>query len=271
MSQDWTTFNIANDTSQQRDSSDNVALWMESLMRVTCAGFCGALVGMSRQNQSSASKIFQRAVVSGGKKRPPRAVPRLKTVQIRDETNIPLQWAFSFMAFVSILETSRFWSPTTLIINLQQQKYAEGEGIGDAAEIQPERGFQQHLPGGQKSLATILDYTLGGTVAGLAGGMAKQRPPPSSSSTSPLQLPSSVLKSGRRSLIMTGVGTGLALGLIAGIFQAGLDVMESYAREEEARQQEQEEQNLRGMQQLERMGDPDFEKPHDDKDQRRVG
>lgn len=258
MSQNWTSFDIPEESqaSQQQSDQDD-ALWMESVMRVTCAGFCGALVGMSRQNQSSASKIFQRAVVSGGKKRPPRALPKLKTVQqSSQETNLPLQWAFSFMAFVSILETSRFWSPTTLLMNLYQQpSLIEQENSGNEEQLQPLQlnppEYTQQFPGGPKSLATIVDCTLGGTVAGLAGGMAKQRPPPTSSSTSPLQLPSSILKSGRRSLVVTGIGTGMALGLFAGTFQAGLDVMEHYAMLEKSRQEELEAERIQEMRRLE--------------------
>jgi hypothetical protein len=235
--ENWTTFDILEDDSKSQQSTQptEYPLWMESVVRVTCAGFCGALVGMSRQNQQS-SKIFQRAVVASGKKRPPRALPKLKTVQqSTEETNLPLQWSFSFMAFVSILETSRFWSPTTLLMNHWQNSSLE-EQDDNTPTIPPE--WMESVPDDPKSLATIVDCTIGGTVAGLAGGMAKQRPPPASSSTSQLKLPSEILKSGRRSLIWTGIGTGMALGLLAGSVQAGLDIMESYAVLEESRQEE---------------------------------
>ena len=116
----WAEVDIPEDTNDDAQSSRDQLF--ESFVRVTAAGFAGALVGLSRQNQSAGATIFKRAVVASGKqKRPPRAVPKLKTVQQAEGgPNIPLMWASSFMAFISILETSRFWSPATITMNIYQ-------------------------------------------------------------------------------------------------------------------------------------------------------
>ncbi|CAB9503309.1 expressed unknown protein [Seminavis robusta] len=216
-----------------------------SVVKITFAGFAGALVGLSRQNQHAGAKIFQRAVVKG---KMTRAPPKLKTVAPQGEdANIPFMWATSFIVFVSILETSRFWSPTTMMMDLyqhninydqqqEQPQQQQAESVSDNSNLSSLSLSSHH---NQKYLATISDYTLGGSVAGLAGAMSKRQPLTGSSSTSRLELPSAILKTGRRSILLSGVGTGIALGFFAGVCQAGLDYMEDQVRSMEEQEQKE--------------------------------
>lgn len=201
--------------------------------------------------------------------------PKLRSAQ--EDTNFPIQWAASFGAFVAILETSHFWSPSTIAMNIYAidqdnlivvDELSEEKGSASRKEeFTTEHASQQPMDAVlsdsttntttttitniptleteklfgpyRQPLATIMDYTLGGAVAGLAGGLSKRRPTPTSSSTSSLELPAAILKTSRRSIIMSGIGTGVILGFIAGICQAGFDIAEDYARAELARQEEE--------------------------------
>ena len=262
---EWTTVDVPQQPVEETDEGVASARFMEAVVRVTAAGFAGALVGLSHQKRAAGAKIFQRSVLhnngNAAKRKLPPTAPKLRSAQ--SETNLPLQWATSFGAFVSILETSHFWSPSTLAMNLYYDEHLEDtSGLGDLNGDDNDSSTQQQQPKTQdpsamtttttestqtfllpeqyrQSVTTICDYTLGGAVAGMAGGMSKRRPPPTSSSTSQLQLPSSILKSGRRSILLSGIGTGVILGFIAGVCQAGLDVAEDYVRAEGIRQEEE--------------------------------
>ena len=95
----------------------------------------------------------------------------------------------------------------------------------------------------KKSAATVLDYIVGGAVAGLAGSMSMRMPPPTTSRSTPHQpqLPTSsvLMKSGRRPLMLYGMGTGIILGVIIGVIQAGVDRLDDYVRGEEAVRKEE--------------------------------
>lgn len=278
MVEEWTSVKVPEEPFEETEEGMDSARFMEALVRVTAAGFAGALVGLSRQNAAAGAKLFQRSVlhnsnnaakqIGGKRKLPPTAAKSLRSTQ--SETNLPLQWAASFGAFVSILETSRFWSPSTIAINhyydennddtnLAEEKLSVGydDASTQKQQQQPTTDKTQDAPLSlesrdslsvvvlsvseqqRKSLATIMDYTLGGAVAGLAGGSTKTRPPPTSSSTSQLQLPSAILKSGRKSILLSGIGTGVILGFFAGVCQAGLEIAEDYAQAEVALQDEE--------------------------------
>ena len=308
----WTSVDIPQhqqDSNGNKMADDGMAYdsLMESVVRITAAGFAGAMVGLSYQKRAAGSKIFQRSLLyptsrnSAPTKADDRAnctstsstrikkhvarklpstAPALRSAPsggsgLPGDTNLPLQWAMSFGAFVSILETSRFWSPSTFAIkhlynddvgagNRPDGNERSDKDIASATSRETVYGARSNNEVTQEtqrdvtstaaletrtllllserqqhSVATILDYTLGGAVAGMAGGISKRRPPPASSSTSQLQLPFSIVKGGRRSLLLWGIGTGVMLGFFAGVCQAGLEVAEDCVRAEELRQEEE--------------------------------
>ena len=141
--------------------------------------------------------------------------------QINILGNQPRTWALSCMIFALILETSRRSSPTTT--PLQSVSSMDEDSVKHTA------------------ITGVGDYTLGGTAAGLVGALAgwtqKAR---TTLSANAMQLPASILssKAGRRPLILWGLGAGMSLGFVAGIFQAGVDVGNIYLkREQEQRMQ----------------------------------
>jgi hypothetical protein len=217
---------------EQRSTNDDYDKAIQSVVRVTFAGFCGALVGMSRQHTMAGAKIFQRSVATG--KPLTRAPPKLKTIQTpEDQINIPWMWAASFMVFVSILETSRFWSPTGMALKLYHQDVADTDHDPHQTQTSQQQQQQQQQPWNyQQYVVTVSDFTLGGAVAGWAGAMSK-RQPLKSSSTSRLELPQAILKTGRKSILLSGIGTGIALGFMLGVCQASLDLAEEYVAIEE--------------------------------------
>lgn len=297
----WTSVDIPQ---HQQDSGNNMAndgvdydRFMESVVRITAAGFAGAMIGLSYQKRAAGSKFFQRSILHPNSRKSaptiavarananstsvarinkhvarksPSTAPTLRSAPsggsgLPVDTNLPLQWAMSFGAFVSILETSRFWSPSTLAM-----KHLYDDDVGDRGgdtstslretvagakndeEVTQEPQLETATATAletrtllllserqQHSVAIIFDYTLGGVVAGMAGDMSKRRQPPGSSSTTQLQLPSSIANRGRRSLLLSGIGTGVMLGFIAGACQAGLEVAEEYVRAEDVRQEEE--------------------------------
>ena len=248
----WTDIEIP-DSELYQDENDMTSRFLESVARVTFAGFAGALVGLSHQNKIAATgaKIYQRSVVrtnttaTKSKMTSPTSAsasaatpPHMMRMKQRgsEDTNLPLMWATSFMAFVSILETSRLLSPTTSIVNIMSRL----QNLNDETSEKDDNllAEEEVIPPPMEVpwFATLADYTIGGTVAGLAGSASK-RAPPASSSTSKLQLPSAILQGGRRSILMSGLGTGLALGFLAGMFQTALDAADNYLKKEQVRQE----------------------------------
>ena len=157
---------------------------LESIVRVTLAGFGASLVGLAKERQQF-----------------PSGQPR------KPQHNLPLTWAFSAMIFVSVLESCRVMSPTTLLLR------------------QLESSSRQKFDEYSKAVVVAVgDYSLGGSVAGLSGGLAAQR-----RTSASLRPPS----------IAWGLRTGLVLGCVAGVLQAGIDVAILYLlKQQEASRQE---------------------------------
>lgn len=274
--QPWTSVDIPEEYFDN-DNNDEIkpfTMFLESVIKITFAGFSGALVGLSYQRGLTGSKIFQRSILQHKQQTTsttkalltksksnisiPRRPPPLAALHNPGSytQNLPAMWAGSFMIFVTILETSRVLSPTTKILQAllqdeQQKEDREEETTtmssssssslennkDDVSSVSWWQQPQQQL----SSITTILDFTLGGTVAGLAGSMAKRSPPISSSTNTPLQLPTSIISSGRRSLIISGIGTGMVLGCFAGLLQACIDQTTTYIYQLQEEQERQEE------------------------------
>ena len=199
---------------------------LESLVRITLAGFGGSVVGRAQQRQqagmatsSAASTSTSTSSNNRRRQRPPMAAAQVNQINILG--NQPRTWALSCMIFAIILETTRRSSPTTVL--LQSVSSMDEDSVKHTA------------------ITAVGDYTLGGTAAGLVGALAgwtqKAR---TTLSANAMQLPASILssKAGRRPLILWGLGAGMSLGFVAGIFQAGVDVGNIYLkREQEQRRQ----------------------------------
>lgn len=120
--------------------------------------------------------------------------------------NLPLTWALSCMAFCAVMETSRRVEPTRRIIGV------------DKLELGPVPTFA----------ATVADFTLGGAVGGLAASSGRN-------AHLQKQLTSTLLRGSQR---FFGLAPGIALGCLAGIFQASTDAAIAYLEEKQREQQE---------------------------------
>ena len=195
---------------------------LESVVRVTLAGFGAALVGLASERRQHQSSQTKRLVG------PPRRVASFQ------QQNLPLVWAFSGMLFVTMLETCRLASPTTALY----QAFLEEESNNskdDAKETLPTNRYFH------TAVVSLGDYALGGSVAGIAGALGSRGR--ASASLTGVRPPS----------MAWGLGTGLALGCLAGSLQAGIGVTSLYL--ERLQQQEEEEEARRRESELEEQDD----------------
>jgi MFS family permease len=136
--------------------------------------------------------------------------------------NQPRTWALSCMIFALILETSRRSSPTTAIMQSVSSSDESSLSFNDKMK--------------REAVTTIGDYTFGGVSAGLVGAFAGwTQNARTTLSANAMQIPASILssKAGRRPLIVWGLGAGMLLGLVAGLFQAGIDGLSMYLQKEQ--------------------------------------
>ena len=167
---------------------------MESVVRITSAGFGGSLAGLALERQSAVTSQTRRPVIAA------------KTTG----ASLPSTWAVSCMVFVFLLESSQKASPMSAI--LDALNLLEGP-----------RQFGRP-PYEQIAIVTAGDMAIGGAMAGLAGSVASRNQP-------------HVLGSVRL-MPLWGLGVGMGLGLVAGIFQAGIEVGNLYLLEEQQKEEE---------------------------------
>ena len=208
------------------NSDDPYFSTLESIMRITLAGFGGALAGLSfaRRRGSSAivtaatrqaTKNEQSAKLLGGKKRLKRQTEIVRstppTTTPYQDRELPTAWAIACMSFAGVVEVTSKLSPTTFGWQLARELKVEGT---------PETL--------DSSITQISDYIIGGSIAGaLFKGSAVRTKTGArldasimgnnNLSTSPI----SSLKAITRPL--SGILPGAALGLIAGISMIALD------------------------------------------------
>ena len=196
-------------------------------MRITLAGFGGALAGLSIARRRGGSAVLTAATrqatkneqsakkLLGGKKRLKRQAQIVRstppTTTPYQDRELPTAWATACMSFAGVVEVTSKLSPTTFGWQLARELKVEGT---------PETL--------DSSITQISDYIIGGSIAGaLFKGSAVRTKTGArldasimgnnNLSTSPI----SSLKAITRPL--SGILPGAALGLIAGISMIALD------------------------------------------------
>lgn len=183
---------------------------MEILVRITLAGFGASMVGLAKQKQQ------QQLLPTS-----PPSRTRFKQIQ-----NLPMTWAVSGMLFVLVLESCRVASPTTVLWDYAVNKHDKDKS--DSSHGTASKNNEYY-----KTAAVALgDYMLGGSVAGMAGAAAATR-----SSTM------------RRPLVW-GLGTGLLLGGLAGLLQAGINLSNLYLLQQQQAQQKLQQEEPQREQQM---------------------
>eukprot|EP00934_Nitzschia_sp_Nitz4_P008407 Nitzschia sp. Nitz4//scaffold260_size33533//7293//7922//NITZ4_007877-RA/size33533-processed-gene-0.23-mRNA-1//-1//CDS//3329544677//8397//frame0 len=173
---------------------------MESIVRVTLAGLGGAMLGLAQERRFQSMRVVTGAAAT--------AAARRKRSPTSQQTNLPLTWAISCLMFCAIVETSRLTSPTSKLLGK----------LDDANDT----AYAKEVP---QPVYTVVDYTVGGAVGGLASSLGRH-------SQLRKQLPSSLVRGNQRFFFL---GPGIGLGLVAGIFQAIADESLNYV---EAQQQQ---------------------------------
>ena len=209
-------------------------------MRVSLAGFGGALAGLSFARRGASSSTAVRQVSSAltknnnpssaannnsGKKRLQRqqrpiirSTPPTTTPFVDRE--LPTAWAVACMAFAGIIECTRMMSPTTFAWELVNYMSGPGPETDNSDTQNADDTTTTRTESLDPSTAKISDYTIGGVIAGaLFKGSAVRTKTGARIDASIMGIssqPSSNLKSikGRP---LSGMLPGAALGLLAGI------------------------------------------------------
>ena len=179
----------ADASDETNDEGEGIAteILMESVVRVTLAGLGGSIVGLSQEKRLESMRVSPAKTALARRKRG------------KMMSNLPLTWALSCMAFCTIIETCRLTSPSTMIVRA----------------LEPSTGFPSNSLGTNLSqpITTISDYTIGGACAGIAGSFGRN-------TLLRKRLPVAMFRGSQR---FFGLVPGIALGIIAGGVQAGLD------------------------------------------------
>jgi hypothetical protein len=213
---------------------------LESIARITLAGFGGSIVGLSLQKRLESMRVRTAAGLSAAARRKRAPVPMNKSLPV----NLPIRWGVSCMIFCSIIEASRLTSPSTMVLRNMGWYTLEHNYNDDCNDTENNNNnnitnasiVAEYRTGPASSFITVADYAIGGLVAGLAGSVGQnfhlQQSAMSFSTTR------RVLSPGR----YFGVGPGLGLGLMAGCLQAAIDYGISLAEQQSQREDRQQQQ-----------------------------
>lgn len=237
----------------------------ESFLRITAAGFAGSLVGLAKErlyqtqppvNETvyassaaaapsttskvlvyeppnySTAEVVSKQQVSLSKKlprRPPQLPVRAMTSTSTSAfTNLPIVWSVSCMLFTIILESCRLSSPTNIILQIIESGTTDNTPPEDKDAASTSINFHNEVQ--RTAITSFGDYALGGTIAGLAGAIGQRQQQRHQLTQLPV--------ASRIPTIRFGLATGFGLGVIAGTFQAAIDVSNLYLREKERQDQE---------------------------------
>jgi len=186
-------------TPQDANQSYNNA--MESLLRISLAGFGGALAGLSLSRT----------------RRAPTSLPSLTGLtKTRSkpfiDADLPTTWAVSCVAFAGIVEFCRVVSPSHFL----STTFPLPENIQ----------VPEFVKKNEKALTTLSDYTIGGSIAGAIFQGASVR---TKTSAKLIKAGLSLGGTTARTGIMAGLIPGASLGCFAGIVMVGLDALEELA------------------------------------------
>lgn len=189
------------DSKEQGNQESGPTMYAESVVRVTFAGLGGAILGLGQEKLQSRMRVLTGSALT--------AAARRKRSPITSQLNMPWTMALSCMAFCAVVETTRLTSPSSIILQWRNS----------LGKIEPS-GTSEAV---RSAAITISDFTIGGAFAGIAGSLGK---------TSRTRIPIAALRGSGR---FFGLGPGMALGMIAGSFQAaadfGIDYLEAAAAE----------------------------------------
>ena len=212
---------------------------LESVMKISLAGFGGAIAGLSVSRRRGA--LGAAAAASGAARSMANPAGGGRGVRGRPyvDQELPTVWGMACMAFAGIVEFSRLVSPTSMLIQSLRGVVPSSDGDVRTEEI---GGRSSDSPSGSEwyfteSARTVGDYAVGGALAGgifkgsyvqtnTARRIAAARKKiggKSSAMVPPIRVP--------RTGVLSGLVPGAALGLAAGLAQVGIKALDDIAEE----------------------------------------
>jgi hypothetical protein len=221
---------VAGKDKNYQDATELLEQAVESVVRITLAGFGGSMIGLSQERRLESLRVVSGAAAAAAarRKRAPVAAPL---------SNLPVTWAISCMSFCILLETCRNVSPTSWLLNqfliVDDDVNTGGQPEQDPLQQQQqERGWPYPTLTGlsrkntKSTVRTVGDFTIGGAIAGMVGSFGRN-------AHLRHRLPSAVFKGPQR---FFGLVPGVTLGFAAGLLQASIDIGERYLLSTQARQ-----------------------------------
>ena len=198
-------------------------------MRITIAGFGGALAGISISRRSGGvGGLAKSAQVMAKKATAPNknVIPQTRTQRrqaIRSappvlrpsiDRELPSAWAVACMAFAGVVEFTRLVSPTTFVSQFINAPPLKIESDDDPSTIDP-----------LKYGSTIIDYMIGGAIAGaIFKGSAVRTPAGARLDASIMgNYSASSVSTAIKGKPLSGILPGAALGLLAGVSIVSLE------------------------------------------------
>eukprot|EP00984_Skeletonema_dohrnii_P025767 scaffold14952_cov85-Skeletonema_dohrnii-CCMP3373.AAC.1 len=220
------------------DANPHITATIESLMRVTLAGFGGALAGISisrrgglAASQHQAQTLAKKAITSNNviqqktrtqRRQAIRSSPPVLRPSIDRE--LPSAWAVACMAFAGVVEFTRLVSPTTFVSQFitppLKLESDDDDGVQVDAVVQADDdAIVLNNPDAMKYGSTIIDYMIGGGIAGaLFKGSAVRTPTGARLDASIMgNYSASSVSTAMKGKPLSGILPGAALGLLAGV------------------------------------------------------
>ncbi len=230
-------------------TNPHIMATLESLMRITLAGFGGALAGISISRRgglgTAANKVQALTKASATpsnvlkqsrqqRRQAIRSAPPVLRPQIDRE--LPSAWAVACMAFAGVVEFTRLVSPTTFVSQFVTTPSLEGEADNEVTEDSKTILFNKEETIKQYG-TTIIDYMIGGGIAGALFKGSAVRTPAGARIDASIMGSSSISSTATSSLNavksrpLSGILPGAALGLLAGVTIVTMDYAQQQVEE----------------------------------------
>lgn len=224
------------------DDNPNIMETLESLMRITLAGFGGALAGisisrrgglMTAQQQALAKATSNNVVRQQSSRQQHKQTIRSAPPVLRPSTDrdLPTAWAVACMAFAGVVEFTRLISPTTFASQFIAPPLEEAKTDSSVEFLQTNKSTGTTIP--HAKAITIIDYAIGGGIAGaLFKGSAVRTPAGARIDASIMgnsyHYSQNTIKSRP---LLSGILPGVALGLLAGVTIVTMEYAQVVAEE----------------------------------------
>ena len=208
---------------------------LESIMRISLAGFGGAMAGLSISRRAALSRTIPSPIVSTTSTKKKHLIHRHHPMAARSsegtslsphaiDRELPAAWSMACMAFTGVIEFTRFASPSNFIIDLVSQ-FSDGEEKDKNATADKTSNYDVENSEKEEivvpmswlqtfktpTITTIADYTIGGAL----GGALFNGSPIRTAAGRKIDAP--ILGAAIRGGPLAGLLPGAGLGLLAGV------------------------------------------------------